>query len=154
MQRAEVVDLHLVAEDGLVELLEVPGMGGVGGRGHQDVARTEALGEAVDGRLQLGAVAHVGARDPDHPRRPFGRLRGARPRAGDGACGLVETALVAGDERHPGTPFREDPRGGEPDAARSPGHDGVLAHQLGHDPIVPRSRRLVPSQGCRVEQSC
>ena len=136
VQGAEVVDLHLVAEDRLVELLEVPGMGGVGGRGHEDVARPEALGEAVDGRLQRGAIAHVGAGHPDHARRPFGRLRCARPR-----------------RRRPARPRRDGPRRGRratPEHLVPPGS----ARWRARCRSIPRSRwRACPSIASRPDRA-
>ena len=87
-------------------------------------------------RSRTSALAHA-----DHAGGPSSTAT-CRPRRRR-ARGLVEPALVAGDERHPRAPFREEPRGGEPDAARSAGHDHVLARQRRSRP----DRATIPSLG-------
>ncbi len=133
VQRAEVVDLHLVAEDVVVELLEVARVRR-SRRGDEHVARP-TLG---DDRVERGARARRVV-----PRRPM-RSRPpppTRPRRRD-----ATSSRASSDTRAP----RADhfPCRRQPDAARTPGDHHVRAAQARHG-ADPATRRATGSvQAC------
>ena len=127
VQRAEVVDVHLLAEDGVVEPLEVPRMGGAGG-GDEHVARPVGLGGRGQRRRQRVGVGDVG------------RCGDRRTDVGRGGGRPTGVARAMSDTR---APRRDGQAGGlQADPTRAPGDHDVCIGELGHAPIVPRNPRL------------
>ena len=77
VDRAEVVDVHHLAEQVGIELLEVPGPG-LARRAHDHVDRPERRGEGRQRRRDLRRVGHVGGGDRHLPAGRADRARGAR----------------------------------------------------------------------------
>ena len=148
VQRAEVVDLHLVAEHRVVELLEVPGVRATPAAVTSDVARARPLGRA--GRRPL--AARRGRVTSARRRRPTAAVGDrARPCATAAAASRPASRATSDTAR---ASRREQSRGREPDAARSAGDRPRARHaSVGHAAIVPRRAARVPSQGCRVARS-
>jgi hypothetical protein len=87
-----------------------------GRAGDEDVDAAEPLRRGGDRSLQRGAIGDIGRKD--------GRRRARRR---DGACRGFQAFVAAGDQRQARAVLRQQPRGGQPDAAAGAGENDAPA---------------------------